>query len=71
MSKICKLHNYIMHMLRYINELLFWSAPLQILLSIFFLWRLFGIAVFMGVFVLIALIPLNTRLSMIMRNFQV
>jgi hypothetical protein len=51
--------------------MLFWSAPLQILLAIYFLWRMFGFAVFTGIFLLIALIPLNAKLSVIMRNFQV
>lgn len=51
--------------------MLFWSAPLQVSLSIYFLWRLLGIAVIAGLFILIALVPLNSWLSVKMRNYQV
>lgn len=39
--------------------MLFWSAPLQIILSIFFLWRLLGVAVLAGFFGLLLVLPLN------------
>ncbi|VDD89505.1 unnamed protein product [Enterobius vermicularis] len=51
--------------------LLFGSAPLQVLLSIYFLWRLLGVAVFAGLFVLTGLIPLNALLAYKMRTAQV
>ncbi|KAF5296656.1 hypothetical protein FQR65_LT10196 [Abscondita terminalis] len=41
----------------YINMV--WSAPLQILISIFFLWQLLGVSVLAGVAVMIVLIPVN------------
>ncbi|KAK4875040.1 hypothetical protein RN001_011462 [Aquatica leii] len=41
----------------YINMV--WSAPLQILISIYFLWQLLGVAVLAGVAVMIVLIPVN------------
>uniref|UniRef100_A0A0N5AB16 ABC transmembrane type-1 domain-containing protein n=1 Tax=Syphacia muris TaxID=451379 RepID=A0A0N5AB16_9BILA len=51
--------------------MLFWSAPLQIVLSIYFLWRLLGVSVFAGIFVLIGMIPLNALLACRMRSAQV
>ncbi|KAF5303469.1 hypothetical protein FQA39_LY09932 [Lamprigera yunnana] len=44
-------------LLPYINMV--WSAPLQILLSIFFLWQLLGASVLAGVAAMIILIPVN------------
>ncbi|VDK43346.1 unnamed protein product [Anisakis simplex] len=51
--------------------MLFWSAPLQVILSIYFLWRLLGISVIAGLFILIAMIPFNSWISVKMRNCQV
>lgn len=51
--------------------MLFWSAPLQVSLSIYFLYRLLGVAVVAGLFILIALVPVNSWLSVKMRNYQV
>uniref|UniRef100_A0A1I7UPW2 ABC-type glutathione-S-conjugate transporter n=1 Tax=Caenorhabditis tropicalis TaxID=1561998 RepID=A0A1I7UPW2_9PELO len=39
--------------------MLFWSAPLQIFLSIFFLYKILGVAVFAGFVALIMVIPIN------------
>uniref|UniRef100_A0A914S1R2 ABC transmembrane type-1 domain-containing protein n=1 Tax=Parascaris equorum TaxID=6256 RepID=A0A914S1R2_PAREQ len=50
--------------------MLFWSAPLQVILSIYFLWRLLGISVIAGLFILIAMIPFNSWISVKMRNCQ-
>jgi len=41
----------------YLNML--WSAPLQILLSMYFLWQLLGPSVLAGLGVMILLIPIN------------
>ncbi|EJW88194.1 multi drug resistance-associated protein [Wuchereria bancrofti] len=50
--------------------MLFWSAPFQILLAIYFLWRLLGIAVVAGLTVLFATIPLTSYISLRMKNCQ-
>ncbi|KAL3981708.1 multi drug resistance-associated protein (MRP) [Acanthocheilonema viteae] len=50
--------------------MLFWSAPFQILLAIYFLWRLFGIAVIAGLTVLFATIPLTSYISLRMKSCQ-
>ncbi|GMT07512.1 hypothetical protein PENTCL1PPCAC_29686 [Pristionchus entomophagus] len=51
--------------------MLFWSAPLQVTLSIYFLWRLLGVAVLAGLIILIAMLPFNAWVSVIMRKQQV
>uniref|UniRef100_A0A915DK60 Multidrug resistance-associated protein 1 n=1 Tax=Ditylenchus dipsaci TaxID=166011 RepID=A0A915DK60_9BILA len=51
--------------------MLFWSSPLQVLLAIYFLWRLLGLAVVAGLAILILLVPLNAWISIKMRNCQV
>uniref|UniRef100_A0A914ULD1 ABC transmembrane type-1 domain-containing protein n=1 Tax=Plectus sambesii TaxID=2011161 RepID=A0A914ULD1_9BILA len=51
--------------------MLFWSAPLQVTLSIVFLWQILGPAVLAGLGVLIAMVPLNSFLSIKMRKYQV
>ncbi|ULT79395.1 hypothetical protein L3Y34_010196 [Caenorhabditis briggsae] len=48
--------------------MLFWSAPLQIILAIFFLWRLLGVAVLAGFFGLLAVLPLNGLIVSQMRK---
>ncbi|KAF1745727.1 hypothetical protein GCK72_022174 [Caenorhabditis remanei] len=50
--------------------MLFWSAPLQILLSLYFLWKLLGVSVLAGFIILILLIPFNSWISVKMRNCQ-
>ncbi|XP_008836595.1 canalicular multispecific organic anion transporter 2 isoform X1 [Nannospalax galili] len=50
---------------------LLWSAPLQVILAIYFLWQLLGPSVLAGVAVLVLLIPLNSAVAMKMRTFQV
>jgi hypothetical protein len=49
----------------------FWSAPLQVVLALFFLWRLLGIAIVAGLVCLLAFIPFNAKISLIMRSYQV
>uniref|UniRef100_A0A1I7V7F0 Multidrug resistance-associated protein 1 n=1 Tax=Loa loa TaxID=7209 RepID=A0A1I7V7F0_LOALO len=50
--------------------MLFWSAPFQILLAVYFLWRLLGIAVIAGLTVLFATIPLTSYISLRMKTCQ-
>ncbi|KAM6164011.1 ATP-binding cassette sub-family C member 3 isoform 1-T1 [Rhynchocyon petersi] len=50
---------------------LLWSAPLQIILAIYFLWQNLGPSVFAGVALLVLLIPFNGAVAMKMRAFQV
>ncbi|EYC24578.1 hypothetical protein Y032_0013g1981 [Ancylostoma ceylanicum] len=51
--------------------MLFWSAPLQVLLSIVFLWRILGVAVIAGLMILVAMVPFNSYISVKMRDCQV
>ncbi|KAK0397409.1 hypothetical protein QR680_002116 [Steinernema hermaphroditum] len=51
--------------------MLFWSAPLQVILSIVFLTQLLGVAVIAGLVVLIAMVPVNSYISVKIRNCQV
>ncbi|XP_058792375.1 multidrug resistance-associated protein 1 isoform X6 [Phymastichus coffea] len=54
----------------YINMI--WSAPLQILLALYFLWRILeGPAVLAGLAVMIILIPVNALLAGKVRNLQI
>ncbi|KAJ8246363.1 hypothetical protein GJAV_G00266900 [Gymnothorax javanicus] len=48
-----------------------WSAPLQIILALYFLWQNLGPSVLAGVAVMILLIPLNAAIAMKTRAFQV
>ena len=50
---------------------LIWSAPLQIVLSIVFLYIAMGPSVFAGVGVMILLIPLNSVIAYISKRLQV
>jgi hypothetical protein len=59
----------LMDILTYINML--WSAPYQISLAIFFLYRTMGISVLAGVAVMLVLFPLNFFIGRRMRKFQV
>lgn len=56
-------------LLNYVN--LLWSAPLQIALSIFFLWQVLGVAVFAGLAVLVLTLPLNVYLARRNKKLQV
>jgi ABC-type multidrug transport system fused ATPase/permease subunit len=49
---------------------LLWSAPLQIALSLFFLYRLMHLASLAGLGVMILMIPLNGYIAKKIRNFQ-
>ncbi|XP_020774879.1 ATP-binding cassette sub-family C member 3 isoform X3 [Boleophthalmus pectinirostris] len=48
-----------------------WSAPLQIMLALYFLWLKLGPSVLAGVAVMILLIPLNAFIAMKTRAYQV
>ncbi|XP_049916464.1 ATP-binding cassette sub-family C member 3 isoform X3 [Epinephelus moara] len=48
-----------------------WSAPLQILLALYFLWQNLGPSVLAGVAVMIMLIPFNAVIAMKTRAYQV
>ncbi|XP_065387414.1 ATP-binding cassette sub-family C member 3 isoform X1 [Macaca fascicularis] len=50
---------------------LLWSAPLQIILAIYFLWQNLGPSVLAGVALMVLLIPLNGAVAVKMRAFQV
>ncbi|XP_051056069.1 ATP-binding cassette sub-family C member 3 [Phodopus roborovskii] len=50
---------------------LLWSAPLQVVLAIYFLWQILGPSALAGVAVIVSLIPLNGAVSMKMRTYQV
>uniref|UniRef100_A0A0N4Z034 ABC-type glutathione-S-conjugate transporter n=1 Tax=Parastrongyloides trichosuri TaxID=131310 RepID=A0A0N4Z034_PARTI len=51
--------------------MLFWSAPLQVLLAIYFLWNLLGVSVLAGLVILMLMVPLNSFISVKMRDCQV
>ncbi|KAA0725432.1 Canalicular multispecific organic anion transporter 2 ATP-binding cassette sub-family C member 3 [Triplophysa tibetana] len=48
-----------------------WSAPLQIILALYFLWRNLGPSVLAGVAVMVLLIPFNAFIAMKTRTYQV
>ena len=50
---------------------LIWSAPLQIMLSIVFLYIAMGPSIFAGVGVMILLIPVNSIVAFISKRLQV
>lgn len=47
-----------------------WSGPLVIVLAIYFLWQIIGVAVLTGLVVLILMLPINGYLATIMRSYQ-
>ena len=48
-----------------------WSAPLQIILALVFLWYSMGPSIFAGVVVMILLIPINAVFAQKSRKLQV
>ncbi|XP_068161646.1 ATP-binding cassette sub-family C member 3 isoform X2 [Antennarius striatus] len=48
-----------------------WSAPLQIVLALYFLWQNLGPSVLAGVAVMVMLIPFNAVIAMKTRTYQV
>ncbi|NXP41332.1 MRP3 protein, partial [Leiothrix lutea] len=58
-----------MDLMTFLNML--WSAPLQILLALYFLWETLGPPVLAGVAVMVLLIPFNSAIAIKTRAFQV
>ena len=50
---------------------LFWSAPLQIVLSLIFLYLTMGPSIFAGVAVIVLLIPVNAGIASYSKKLQV
>ncbi|XP_060696408.1 multidrug resistance-associated protein 1 isoform X2 [Hemiscyllium ocellatum] len=58
-----------MDLITYLNMI--WSAPLQVILAMYFLWQNLGPSVLAGVAVMILLVPVNGVIAMKTKNFQV
>uniref|UniRef100_A0A8C0VLB2 Multidrug resistance-associated protein 1 n=1 Tax=Cyanistes caeruleus TaxID=156563 RepID=A0A8C0VLB2_CYACU len=58
-----------MELTTYINMI--WSAPLQVILALYFLWRNLGPSVLAGVAVMILLVPINAVIAMKTKTYQV
>ncbi|KAI1883878.1 hypothetical protein AGOR_G00220620 [Albula goreensis] len=58
-----------MDLITYINMV--WSAPLQVLLALYFLWQTLGPAVLAGVGVMVLMFPVNAFIAMKNKTFQV
>ena len=56
-------------MMTYINMI--WSGPVQITISIYFLWVTLGPSILAGLAVMIVLIPLNALIANKVKQFQV
>ena len=50
---------------------LIWSAPLQMVICMYFLWLLLGPSVLAGVAVMFLMIPLNALISKMMKAYQI
>ena len=48
-----------------------WSAPLQIVIALIFLWFTMGASIFAGFFVMVLLIPINAAIARKSRQYQV
>ncbi|XP_076672367.1 multidrug-Resistance like Protein 1 isoform X1 [Andrena cerasifolii] len=58
-----------MDLTAYINMI--WSAPLQIVIALYFLWETLGLAAFAGLAVLLILIPLNVLITNRVKTLQI
>ncbi|XP_061568477.1 multidrug resistance-associated protein 1 [Cololabis saira] len=58
-----------MDLITYINMV--WSAPLQVVLALYFLWQNLGPSVLAGVAVMILLVPVNAVIAMKTKTYQV
>ncbi|XP_029326361.1 multidrug resistance-associated protein 1 isoform X2 [Mus caroli] len=58
-----------MDLATYINMI--WSAPLQVILALYFLWLSLGPSVLAGVAVMILMVPLNAVMAMKTKTYQV
>ncbi|KAG8225955.1 hypothetical protein J437_LFUL006184, partial [Ladona fulva] len=54
-----------------VNLNLIWSAPLQIILALYFLWHILGPAVLSGLAVMVLLIPCNVLIAHLIKNLQI
>ncbi|CAI6345193.1 unnamed protein product [Macrosiphum euphorbiae] len=61
-------HRFI-DLITYLNMI--WSAPFQIVLTVYFLWQILGPSVLSGLFVMIVLIPINAAVANKSKNLQV
>ena len=59
----------LMDLLTYVNVL--WSGPLQIIISLYFLYNTMGVSILAGLGVMLLLIPSNILISKIARKLQV
>ncbi|XP_064415228.1 multidrug resistance-associated protein 1 isoform X2 [Latimeria chalumnae] len=58
-----------MDLVTYINMI--WSAPLQVILALFFLWQNLGPSVLAGVAVMVLMVPVNAFIAMKSKTYQV
>ncbi|MBN3303875.1 MRP1 protein, partial [Amia calva] len=58
-----------MDLVTYINMI--WSAPLQVILALYFLWQNLGPSVLAGVAVMILMVPVNAVIAMKTKTYQV
>uniref|UniRef100_A0A672ZWU9 Multidrug resistance-associated protein 1 n=1 Tax=Sphaeramia orbicularis TaxID=375764 RepID=A0A672ZWU9_9TELE len=58
-----------MDLITYINMV--WSAPLQVVLALYFLWQNLGPSVLAGVAVMILMVPVNAVIAMKTKTYQV
>ncbi|XP_068192205.1 multidrug resistance-associated protein 1 isoform X2 [Antennarius striatus] len=58
-----------MDLLTYLN--MTWSAPLQVVLALYFLWQTLGPSVLAGVAVMVLMVPVNAVIAMKTKTYQV
>ncbi|CAL8264121.1 unnamed protein product [Lota lota] len=58
-----------MDLITYINMI--WSAPLQVVLALYFLWQNLGPSVLAGVAVMVMMVPVNAVIAMKTKTYQV
>ncbi|XP_028669919.1 multidrug resistance-associated protein 1 isoform X2 [Erpetoichthys calabaricus] len=58
-----------MDLVTYVNMI--WSAPLQVILALYFLWQNLGPSVLAGLAVMILLVPVNAVIAMKSKTYQV
>ena len=59
----------LMDLMAYLNVI--WSAPLQITISVYFLYNTMGVSILAGVAVMLLLVPANLLISRVARKIQV
>ena len=59
----------LMDLLTFVNIL--WSGPLQIIISLYFLYNTMGVSILAGLGVMVLLIPSNILISRVARKLQV